>query len=88
MKKLLVILSVLVLSGCVATPVARKFPDAPEYLKVKCPELIEIDSKTTKLSEVVKVVALNYGTYQECLIKTESWINWYNNQKEIFDKVK
>ena len=81
------VLSLMVLTGCVATPVERKFPEVPDYLKVKCSDLIEIDPKTKKFSEVVKVVSANYGLYQECLIKNQSWINWYNTQKQIFETV-
>ena len=81
------VLSLMVLTGCVATPVERKFPEVPDYLKVKCSDLIEIDHKTKKFSEVIKVVSSNYGLYQECLIKNQSWINWYNTQKQIFETV-
>jgi hypothetical protein len=88
MKKLFMVLSFMVLTGCVATPVERKFPEAPNYLKVKCPDLIEIDPNTKKFSDVVRVVSVNYGLYQECMIKSESWINWYNTQKQIFESVK
>jgi len=87
MKKIIIAL-VLVTTGCTSVPVARKFPDVPEYLKTSCPDLMEIDSNTKKLSDVVKVVAANYGTYQECKIKAESWLNWYNTQKQIFESVK
>jgi hypothetical protein len=88
MKKILMVLSLMILTGCVVTPVERKFPEVPNYLKVKCPDLVEISPNTKKFSEVVRVVSVNYGFYQECLIKTESWINWYNEQKEIFEMVK
>jgi hypothetical protein len=43
---------------------------------------------TTKLSEVVSVVAKNYGQYQECQIKSETWVEWYKTQKQIFESVK
>ena len=88
MKKTIMVLSLMVLTGCITTPVERKFPEVPDYLKVKCSDLIEIDPKTKKFSEVVKVVSANYGLYQECLIKNQSWINWYNTQKQIFEMVK
>ena len=88
MKKILFVLCLMTLTGCITTPVERKFPEVPNYLKVKCSGLIELDPKTKKFSEVVKVVSANYGLYQECLIKSESWINWYNEQKQIFESVK
>jgi hypothetical protein len=88
MKKLLLIVPVLLLSGClVTTPVKRSFPDVPEELKATCPDL-SIHEPTTKLSEVVSTVTKNYGQYQECQIKSETWIEWYNTQKQIFESVK
>jgi len=87
MKKLLLIIPVLLLSGCLVTPVKRTFPDVPEELKVACPDLQKHES-TTKLSEVVAVVTKNYGQYQECQIKVDTWIEWYKSQKEIFESVK
>ena len=87
MRKLLLLIPVLLLSGCLATPVKRTFPDVPEDLKVACPDLAMLEP-TTKLSEVVTVVAKNYGQYQECQIKVDSWIEWYKTQRSIFEEVK
>jgi len=86
MRKLLVI-SMLLLSGCAATPVARHFPDAPDDLKVACPSLKQTDD-TTKLSDVIRVVTENYGQYKECQVKVDTWVEWYNTQKQIFESVK
>ena len=85
--KLLLIVPVLLLAGCLATPVQRSFPEVPEELKVACPDLNLLEP-TTKLSEVVAVVTRNYGQYQECQIKVDTWIEWYKTQKEIFESVK
>ena len=87
MKKILLFIPVLLLSGCLATPVKRTFPDVPEDLKVACPDLAMLEP-TTKLSEVVSVVVKNYGQYQQCQIKVDTWIEWYKTQKEIFESVK
>jgi hypothetical protein len=87
MKKFLLIVPVLLLTGCLSTPVKRSFPDVPEELKAACPDLMMLEP-TTKLSEVVSVVAKNYGQYQECQIKSETWVEWYKTQKEIFESVK
>jgi hypothetical protein len=85
--KLLLIVPVLLLTGCLSTPVQRSFPEVPEELKVACPDLMLLEP-TTKLSEVVSVVAKNYGQYQECQIKVDTWIEWYKTQKQIFESVK
>jgi len=85
--KLLLIVPVLLLTGCLSTPVKRSFPEVPEELKVACPDLMMIEP-TTKLSEVVTVVTKNYGQYQECQIKVDTWIEWHKTQKQIFESVK
>jgi hypothetical protein len=86
--KILLIIPVLLLVACsTTTPVKRNFPDVPEELKVACPDLI-LHESTTKLSEVVSGVVKNYGQYQECQIKAETWLDWYNKQKQIFESVK
>ena len=58
MKKFLLIVPVLLLTGCLSTPVKRSFPDVPEELKATCPDLMMLET-TTKLSEVVSVVVKN-----------------------------
>lgn len=88
MKKILILAAVITLTGCsTLVPVKQKFPDVPTELKTGCPELIQTQP-TDKLSDVLKVVVDNYGQYHECRIKVDAWIEWYNNQKQIFDSVK
>ena len=86
--KLTILISALLLSACVSVPVERKFPKVPAELQQPCPNLQTIDSSTTRLSTVVDTIVSNYGQYRECQVKTDSWIEWYNQQKEIFDNVK
>jgi hypothetical protein len=86
MKSLLAIVVSLALVGCV-TPVHREFPSVPEQLMRPCPELLDVPA-TKKLSDVLLVVTKNYGQYNECSIRVDSWIEWYNQQKKIFDSVK
>jgi starvation-inducible outer membrane lipoprotein len=86
MKKLLIVLATLMITGCVTVPPEYpKFPAVPDEIKTVCPALREIEP-TTKLSDVVKSVVDNYGTYHECRIQIEGWIEWYNTQKEIYDR--
>ena len=86
--KLLIAILALSLSACVSVPVERKFPKAPDELMVTCPDLQLVPEGTTQLSVVVEAVTSNYGQYQLCQNKTDTWINWYNEQKKIFDSVK
>ena len=86
--KYLLALCVIALSGCVSTaPVARNFPSIPSSLQTNCPMLSDVPD-TEKLSVVLSVVAANYSKYHECRAKVESWMDWYSQQKEIFDHVK
>jgi hypothetical protein len=86
--KLLIAALAVSLTACVSVPVERKFPKAPEELMTSCPDLQTIPAGTTQLSVVVEAVVANYGQYQWCQAKTNTWIEWYNRQKEIFDSVK
>ena len=86
--KIAILLLPLLLAGCLTVPVVEKFPEVPAELLVACPDLKLVDPNTTKLSQVIGVVADNYGQYQECQIKVDTWIEWYNHQKKIFDNIK
>lgn len=89
MKTLIILLSVLMLTACKedAVPVTMKFPEIPKELMVACPDLENIKPDTDKISDVLKVVTDNYMQYHECRSKVNNWIEWYNTQKPIFDKV-
>ena len=88
MKTLLALIPVLLLTGCLNTPVKRTFPDVPEDLLKACPSLEQIDPRTDKLSDVLIVVADNYGQYHQCRVKVDAWIEWYKTQRSIFESVK
>ena len=75
-------------SGCSTTvPVTAKFPNTPENLLVKCPQLEKL-SDEVKLSDISKTITANYTTYYECAVKHDAFIEWYNIQKNIFESVK
>ena len=85
--KYIILSLVVLLTACQAVPVDRKFPDVPVELQQACPDL-KLINPTTKLSDVVEIVASNYGQYKECQVKVDSWIDWYNTQRQIFESVK
>ena len=81
-------LFLLILTGCSTTvPVTAKFPDVPEKLLVKCPQLEKLENEA-KLSDIIKTVTNNYTTYYECAVKHDAFVELYNIQKDIFNKVK
>ena len=84
--KLLNILLLTSLVGCAtAVPVTVKFPEVPERILVKCPQLEKLENDS-KLSDVSKTVAINYTTYYDCAVKHDAFVVWYKIQKGIFDK--
>ena len=82
------LLLVLILTGCSTTvPVTAKFPNVPERLLVKCPQLEKLENEV-KLSDISKTVTNNYTTYYECAVKHDAFVEWYKIQKNIFESVK
>jgi hypothetical protein len=89
--KIIILGFVVLLAGCsIATPVKRKFPDAVPVLQEKCPELatVEITGKEVSITDMLKTVVKNYGSYYECANKVDGWNEWYSSQRKIFESVK
>ena len=87
--KYILLLAPLLLTGCIfgkdPVPIKQIWPDVPKELLEACPDLKLVDTKVTKLSEIVDVVADNYATYYNCKAKVDDWIIWYNGQKDIYN---
>ena len=76
------------LTGCSSVvPVAPKFPEVPERLLVKCPQLEKLENEA-KLSDVSKTITRNYTTYYDCAVKHDAFVEWYQIQKHIYESVK
>lgn len=85
---LMVIALVSCLAGCNSVPVIAKFPDVPPTLLEKCPQLQKIEKDNVSIVDMTKTVTDNYTTYYECAVKSDSWIEWYNVQKHIYESIK
>lgn len=89
--KTLIIIATVLLSGCSVfsqpVPVARAFPEVPVELKQGCGDLI-MTPVDAKMSDVLGIVAKNYGQYHECRARNEAWKEWYDSQRKIFEAVK
>lgn len=85
MKTLLLSALVVLLTACTAVPVKRNFPAAPESLKQNCPDL-QATQPGAQLSDVITTVVNNYALYHECKLKVETWNEWYETQKKIFEE--
>ena len=79
----------LLLTGCsTVVPVTQRFPEAPGNVAMTaCPQLQKL-SEDARLSDISKTVTVNYGTYYECAVKTDAWIEWYQKQQQIFNNIK
>lgn len=85
---LIIVIAVLLLAGCSTTvPVTAKFPEPPKFASQSCPQLEKLN-EGAKLSDVAATVTVNYSTYYECAVKNDTWIEWYQIQKNIFESVK
>lgn len=82
------VLSLLLLAGCSTPPVIPKFPEAPVKAGAmeKCPDLVKLKDGA-KLSDVSKTITINYSTYYECAVKSDTWIEWYETNKINYDKI-
>jgi hypothetical protein len=88
--KLAILLLPFLLTGCFATKpvvIKPKWPDVPASLLEACPALKTAPENTTKLSEILDIVVDNYKQYHNCRGKVDDWIEWYNTQKKIQDKL-
>ena len=91
MKKILVASLIVFLSGCssVTGPkMTMSWPDTPPDLKTACPDLNQVDASTTKLSDALNVITVNYSQYYLCKDRVDNWLDWYNTQQKIFNSVK
>jgi len=89
MKRLLLLIPAVLLTGCLATaPVVPKWPDVPKELMETCPDLKTVEASNDKLSVVLDTVADNYKEYYQCKDKVNDWIIWYNGQQKLWKTLK
>jgi hypothetical protein len=87
MRKLLLLIPAIILTGCLKDPVPVKqvWPTVPKELLEACPDLKQVDPKVDKLSDIILVVTDNYAQYYDCKAKVDDWIIWYNGQQKIYN---
>jgi hypothetical protein len=86
--KTLIIIACLIASGCTTVPVTAKFPSAPDSLKEPASALKTLDMSKPELSDLITNANDNYAEYYRLRDRYNGWINWYNDQKKIFESVK
>ena len=89
MKRLVLLLPIVLLTGCLATaPVVPKWPEVPKELLETCPDLKTLEPDNTKLSTIIETVTDNYQQYYNCKDSVDSWIMWYKGQQDIWKTLK
>jgi len=79
---------IILTAGCSTTvPITAKFPSVPDILLEKCPQLKTINGENVSIIDFTKTVTINYTTYYECAVKNDTWIEWYQTQKIIFEEL-
>jgi hypothetical protein len=86
MKCKLILLALLVTGCSTVVPVKEVFPELPEVLAVPCKSLVLLEGDAT-LSKLMDTVAQNYTIYHECSAQLGSLLEWYTEQKKIFNKI-
>lgn len=86
--KIAVILTSLLLAGCITVPVKRNFPPAPPSLMEPPTKLETIDPDNPDLKSVIETSIRNFGEYHVLEEKYRAWQEWYQEQKKIFESVK
>lgn len=84
--KYALILSLLITGCSTVVPVTQKFPEVPGAIIAKCDDLIKLNNDA-KLSDVAETVTVNYSMYYKCSAKHDEFVEWYNNQKKIYESI-
>ena len=64
------------------------WPAAPTSLTESAPDLTPLPENKKTLADLLENVNQNYASYYTLKLKYNSWIEWYNSQKQIFESVK
>lgn len=81
-------LAFLITACSTVVPVTQNFPEAPAVLLEKCSELKTIAGEKISIVEFTRTVSENYTTYHQCSGRNSAWIDWYNQQKKIWEETK
>ena len=65
-----------------------EFPAAPSSLTEPAENLDPLPADKKTLADLIRNANENFGKYYQLKEKYESWQNWYNTQKQIYESVK
>lgn len=86
MKSLVLVLALLI-SACTTVPVTVKFPQPPGNVALEPCANLEMLTHPTQLSTVAATVFENYFEYHKCAAKQSAWIDWYQQQRKLFESI-
>lgn len=87
MKKISLLVSILILSGCASVGPWPDFPAPEESLMKPCTDLKQLPTEgTVTISQLEASVVNNYTLRHLCANKVEGWQLWYKEQKRIYDE--
>lgn len=88
MKFILLFTAIILTTGCATkpVPVERGFPEPPPVLLEPCDKLKTVSENTESIIDMLSVVVKNYNLYHQCSNKVNGWQEWYNKQKNTFNK--
>ena len=86
MKQLIVALIFVTLAGCASNrgTVQIKWPDAPTELLEPSEDLVPLAPEQTQLSDLLDNANTNYTKYYILKDRYDTWQQWYNNHKQIY----
>jgi len=87
MKKLATLILIAVLTGCAASssPVKIKWPKAPEELMTPTADLTPLPTDKNTFADLLENANDNFAQYYILKSKIETWQQWYNTQKKIYE---
>ena len=86
MKHVILATLLIALTGCATktAPVTLKWPDAPPELMAASEDLTPLDPNQTRLSDLIDNANTNYSKYYLLKDRFDSWQQWYNSHKQIY----
>lgn len=86
MKQLIVALIFVTLAGCASNrgTVQIKWPDAPTELLEPSEDLVPLAPEQTQLSDLLDNANTNYTKYYILKDRYDTWQQWYNTHKKIY----
>jgi len=90
MKKLLILLFVVTIAGCAnnTVPVTLKWPTASDEMLAPPTDLTPLPEDKRTLTDMIENANDNFAQYYLLKERVETWIQWYNTNKNIYGESK